>query len=145
MILHLTSTFYYLRWWVNKHTAVKSCPQYAHLLLHGFTLLHITIILICSSLQGQLRMESQDGKFTIQNVTRHMSDLICQPFWNSSNQHLKNLTATLHLTVDCESSSLSITYIFIHFSTHCELRLMKVNMGLLKLLKYIIPAWPNSS
>ncbi|MCI4388236.1 hypothetical protein PGIGA_G00083420 [Pangasianodon gigas] len=51
---------------------------------------------LLSSLSQSI-MESQDGKFTIQNITRHISDLICQPRWNSSNQHF---SATVHLTVD---------------------------------------------
>ncbi|KAK3549545.1 hypothetical protein QTP86_003950 [Hemibagrus guttatus] len=53
-----------------------------------------------SSSLSRLVMESQDGKFVIQNVTRHMSDLICQPLWNPSNQLLQNLSVTVHLTVD---------------------------------------------
>ncbi|XP_053501899.1 cell surface glycoprotein MUC18-like [Ictalurus furcatus] len=52
------------------------------------------------SSRSQSIMESQDGKFTIQNITRHISDLICQPTWNSSNQHLQSLNATMYLTVD---------------------------------------------
>ncbi|XP_058267015.1 cell surface glycoprotein MUC18 isoform X2 [Hemibagrus wyckioides] len=53
-----------------------------------------------SSSLSQSIMESRDGKFIIQNVTRHMSDLICQPLWSSSNQRLQHLNATVHLTVD---------------------------------------------
>ncbi|MCJ8742477.1 hypothetical protein PDJAM_G00082540 [Pangasius djambal] len=53
-----------------------------------------------SSSLSQSVMESQDGKFVIQNVTRHISDLICRPLWTSSNQHLQSLSATVHLTVD---------------------------------------------
>ncbi|KAB5543504.1 hypothetical protein PHYPO_G00079940 [Pangasianodon hypophthalmus] len=54
---------------------------------------------LLSSLSQSI-MESQDGKFIIQNITRHNSDLICQPRWNSSNQHLQSLSATVHLNVD---------------------------------------------
>ncbi|KAF7701191.1 nectin-2 isoform X1 [Silurus meridionalis] len=56
-------------------------------------------------------MESQDGIFTIQSIQRSNSDLICQPFWVSSHQHLQSLKATVHLTVDfldnidCNSNS----------------------------------------
>ncbi|XP_060752242.1 cell surface glycoprotein MUC18 [Tachysurus vachellii] len=53
-----------------------------------------------SSSLSQSKMENQDGKFIIQNITRHMIDLICQPLWDSSNQRLQNLNATVHLTVD---------------------------------------------
>ncbi|XP_017345553.1 poliovirus receptor [Ictalurus punctatus] len=52
------------------------------------------------SSRSQSIMESQDGKFTIQYITRHISDLICQPTWNSSNQRLQSLNATMYLTVD---------------------------------------------
>lgn len=83
--------------WKNLVKVVKSYP------LCASQWHHFTIILICSSLQSQSIMESRDGKFIIQNVTRHMSDLICQPLWNSSNQLLQHLNATVHLTVDCES------------------------------------------
>ncbi|XP_060764218.1 T-cell surface protein tactile [Neoarius graeffei] len=55
--------------------------------------------MLLSSL-GQTIMESQDGKFTIQHITRNMSDLTCQPVWNLSDQHLQNLKETVHLTVD---------------------------------------------
>ncbi|KAF4082047.1 hypothetical protein AMELA_G00147200 [Ameiurus melas] len=55
--------------------------------------------MLLSSLSQSI-MESQDGKFTIQNITRHISDLICQPLWTSSNQLLQSLNTTMHLTVD---------------------------------------------
>ncbi|KAL7847527.1 hypothetical protein AOLI_G00222450 [Acnodon oligacanthus] len=63
------------------------------------------------SSQSTFSLESQSGHFTIQNVTRHCSDLICRPLWTSSNQHLQSLRASVHLTVDfldgieCNSSS----------------------------------------
>lgn len=102
----------------QKHTAVRFstvCSVTSHSsssAWHHFVPHYHFIILICSSLQSQSIMESQDGKFTIQYITRHISDLICQPTWNSSNQRLQSLNATMYLTVDCESSTLSITYIF---------------------------------
>ncbi|XP_007247327.3 T-cell surface protein tactile [Astyanax mexicanus] len=58
-----------------------------------------------SSLQNGLLLESKSGHFTIQSVTRHSGDLICQP----SNQ--QSLQANLRMTVDyidsikCNSST----------------------------------------
>ncbi|KAI4877464.1 hypothetical protein NFI96_015430, partial [Prochilodus magdalenae] len=52
------------------------------------------------SLQTRLLLESQTGHFTVQNVTRHCTDLICRPLWTSSNQHLRSLNASVQLTVD---------------------------------------------
>ncbi|XP_076876210.1 nectin-4 [Brachyhypopomus gauderio] len=63
------------------------------------------------SSQIHVSLESQDGDFTIQNVTRQSGSLTCQPLWNSSSQHLQNLMSTNPLTVDfldsieCSSSS----------------------------------------
>ncbi|KAF5898234.1 T-cell surface protein tactile-like, partial [Clarias magur] len=51
-------------------------------------------------LSSSLNRESLDGKFIIQNITRHIRDLICQPYWNSSNLHLQSLSANVQLTVE---------------------------------------------
>ncbi|XP_066507602.1 nectin-4 [Hoplias malabaricus] len=64
-----------------------------------------------SCLKSNFSMESQSGHFRVWNVTRHYSDLICRPHWNSSNQHLQSLRASVILKVDflddieCNSSS----------------------------------------
>ncbi|XP_035391613.1 serine/threonine-rich protein adg2 isoform X2 [Electrophorus electricus] len=61
--------------------------------------------------QSNLSLKSQNGDFTIQNITRHSDDLMCQPLWNSSNPHLQGLRSSKQLTVDfldsieCNSSS----------------------------------------
>ncbi|KAM9456124.1 uncharacterized protein Hap1MRO34_019627 [Clarias gariepinus] len=55
---------------------------------------------ILSSSLNQLGMESQDGMFIIQNITRHIRDLICQPVWSSSNQPLQSLSENVQLTVE---------------------------------------------
>ncbi|KAL7847317.1 hypothetical protein SRHO_G00222970 [Serrasalmus rhombeus] len=80
------------------------------------------------SLQSTFTLESQSGHFTIQNVTRHCSDLICRPLWTSSNQHLQSLTAPVHLTVDfldsveCNSSSQIQTETGTNLTITCEAR-----------------------
>ncbi|KAF5898235.1 T-cell surface protein tactile-like, partial [Clarias magur] len=55
---------------------------------------------LLSSSLNQSGMESLDGKFIIQNITRHIRDLICQPVWSLSNQHLQGLSANEQLTVE---------------------------------------------
>ncbi|KAM9456447.1 CD166 antigen-like [Clarias gariepinus] len=49
---------------------------------------------------NQSEMESLDGKFIIQNITRHVKYLICQLVRNPSERNLKSLSAHVQLTVD---------------------------------------------